>query len=135
MSVPQPERPACLLCLVQTTASMAQPFVFQGKEMPKLRVACWCLDDLLESLAHWQGRGAKHLRRLEVGVLGVSAERGRPLRAVPLLTAAPADGVFQPLAALAKQSMEPHAHSTTRRWVSLERAQDAGTPDALPATA
>jgi hypothetical protein len=98
-------------------------------------MASWCVDGLLEGLARWQGRGAAHLRRLEVGVLGVSAELSGPLHAEPLLAGASANGVFQPLAALAQQAMEPHANSPVRRWVSLERSLAVTLPHALPAAA
>jgi hypothetical protein len=135
MSVPLPERPACLLCLVQTSASMAVPFVFQGRELSRLRVACWCIDHLLESLAHAQSNGAVHLRKLDVGVLGVSVETGGPLHAVPLLAGDAAATVWKPIVTMAQQSLEPHASGSLHRWVSLQRTQSAASPNALPAPA
>jgi hypothetical protein len=126
--------PACLLCLVQTSASMAGACPWKGREEVKLRLARFCVDELLESLADRQGDAAP-LGRLDVGVLGVSAGPDGALRAVPLLDGPPSGDVFQPLAVVAGAPLEHRASSKVRRWVSASRSQEAVAPDGLPAPA
>jgi hypothetical protein len=114
-------RPGCLLCLLQTSASMCQEMDWKGKTGPKLIIASLFLDRVIDALLDPDHTWA---RTLHLAVLGYSA---RPL-AAPVFTSllpGPANEPFLRTLAELFAHDPPSSKLGIREWLDEQRMEDA----------
>ncbi len=118
----EPARPGCLLCLLQTSASMYQHAGDEGKQDTKLTYARYALDLVLDAIAkldHPQVRG------LYVGAIGYSARPGEAPVFTSLLPGADREPYLVPLKELAAQGL-PRWPNDARSWIDVQKTDGAG---------
>src|SRR5262245_8480264 len=113
-----PVRDGCILCLLQTSASMVRRFLFHGKEHRKLRVARQCLDQFLDWLVLHGRQGDAAAEGLQVGVVGYAATPEGGAALTPLLAGAEREPNLVPLTELQERDVHRRPGGVGR-WVQL----------------
>ncbi|HYT90784.1 MAG TPA: hypothetical protein VEL76_18895 [Gemmataceae bacterium] len=120
-----PAPPACVLCLVRLSASMASEFPTEEGPQTKARFVRRFLDRLLDGLV-----AEPDLSSLEVGVVGhVGGEDGGTF--VSLLPGTASDRVFLPVAELARVEVARRPNGSSRRVKPIAPHGEVDTANGL----
>src|SRR5262245_14043353 len=122
-----PVRDGCILCLLQTSASMVRRFSFKGKEHRKLRVARQCLDQFLDWLVLHGRQGEAVTEGLQVGVVGYTRASDGGAALTPLLAGAEREPYLISLTELQERPGERRPGGVGR-WVRLPSEPTAEVP-------